>query len=136
VHAFEQLLVAGSRNGDGSLSFTGTRLSAKLSMANLRALDISSSARRRVFSASALARRKASDISACLACSAANCVCRSASGGALAWPSALVSGVWNAGSWVEMGGYGLMQPTTLGRKPQFQEGYSRNPLRIRSHEPP
>ena len=39
------------------LSFTGSRLSAKLSTANLRALAISSSERRRTFSVSALARR-------------------------------------------------------------------------------
>ena len=39
------------------LSLTGSRLSAKDSTANLRALEISSSARRRVFSASALARK-------------------------------------------------------------------------------
>ena len=54
------------------LSATGSRLSAKLSTANLRALEISSSARRRVFCTSALARRYWSASSAFLACSAAS----------------------------------------------------------------
>jgi hypothetical protein len=54
----------------------GSRLSAKLSTAYLRALDISSSARRRVFCISACARRYCSPISALLACSSASWACQ------------------------------------------------------------
>ena len=54
------------------LSATGSRLSAKLSTANLRALLTSSSARRRPFSRSALARRNWSAKSAFLACKTAS----------------------------------------------------------------
>src|SRR6185369_15782979 len=103
------------------LSFTGTRLSAKLSTAYLRALEISSSARRRVFSASALARRKASETSACLASSSARQAARS---GAEASPGP-VSGVGEGCSLFDMSRFRQVQTSTCGRCPHFQEGFGR-----------
>ena len=77
------------------LSSTGSRLSAKPSIANLRALEISSSARRRVFWMSAWARRNWSASSAFLACSAAISAWAAASASAslAAWAASRSSGL-------------------------------------------
>ena len=94
-------------NPASRLSATGNRLSAKLSTANLRALEISSSARRREFSASALARSYWSAKSPDFACRAANSACTSASksGSPAFWDANMPSVLWKLAS--EGSGWGV-----------------------------
>ena len=83
VHAFEQLLVARIRDGDGGLEAVLHRHQA-LGEARWRTCAPWTSPPRRGGARSRprpLARRKASDTSACRACSSASWACRSGPGG-------------------------------------------------------